>query len=58
MVRWHPCAADGSLLPPQTIHEQPIDGFATATGPSGPAELLLLGGSDKGVLRQYRLVRG
>ena len=58
VVRWHPCAADGSLLPPQTIHEQPIDGFATATGPSGPAELFLLGGSDKGVLRQYRLVRG
>ena len=58
VVRWHPCADDGSLLPPQTIHEQPIDGFATASGPTGPADLLLLGGSDKGVLRQYRLVRG
>jgi hypothetical protein len=58
VVRWHPCAADGTLLPPQTIHEQPIDGFATASSPSGPADLLLLGGSDKGVLRQYRLVQG
>ncbi len=58
VVRWHPCDADGSLLPPQTLHEQPIDGFATAAGPGGPADLLLLGGSDKGVLRQYRLVRG
>ena len=58
VVRWHPCDADGSLLPAQTIHERPIDGFATASGPRGPADLLLLGGSDKGVLRQYRLVRG
>jgi hypothetical protein len=58
VVRWHPCSADGSLLPPQTLHEQPIDGFATAAGPRGPADLLLLGGSDKGVLRQYRLARG
>lgn len=58
VVRWHPCADDGSLLPPQTLHEQPIEGFATASGPSGPSDLLLLGGSDKGVLRQYRLVRG
>jgi hypothetical protein len=58
VVRWHPCAADGSLLPAQTLHEQPIDGFATASGPRGQADLLLLGGSDKGVLRQYRLARG
>ncbi len=58
VIRWHPCAADGSLLPAQTLHDRTIDSFATASGPRGPAEVFLLGGSDKGVLRQYRLVRG
>ena len=58
VVRWHPCDAAGRLLPAQTLHDRPIDGFETAAGPSGPADLLLLGGSDKGVLRQYRLVEG
>jgi len=58
VVRWHPCDADGRLRPAQTIHDRPIDGFETAAGPAGPADVLLLGGSDKGVLRQYRLVRG
>jgi len=58
VIRWHPCAADGGLLPAQTLHDRPVDGFETAVGPTGPAELILLGGSDKGVVRQYRLVRG
>ena len=58
VVRWHPCGDDGSLLPAQTIHDRPIDGFETAAAAGGPADVLLLGGSDKGVLRQYRLVRG
>ncbi len=58
VIRWHPCAADGSLLPAQTLHDRPVDAFATAKGPRGQAEIFLLGGSDKGVLRQYRLVRG
>jgi len=58
VVRWHPCAADGSLLPAQTLHDRPVDAFALASGPRGQAEFFLLGGSDKGVLRQYRLMRG
>jgi hypothetical protein len=58
VIRWHPCAADGSLLPAQTLHDRPVEGFVTAQGPKGPAEVFLLGGSDKGVLRQYRLVKG
>jgi hypothetical protein len=58
VIRWHPCAADGSLLPAQTLHDRPVDAFVTAQGPKGPAEVFLLGGSDKGVLRQYRLVKG
>jgi len=72
-VRWYPCDGDGSLLPAQTIHEQSIDGFraarpaAAGVGAAGGAaggqprpraDLLLLGGSDKGVLRRHQLVRG
>ena len=59
VVRWHECGADGHLLPAQTIHEPPIEGFAAAGGPGHTAaSLLLLGGSDKGMLRRYALVRG
>ena len=60
VVRWHECAADGSLLPAQTLHDQNVEGFQVAGGgaPSGTADLFLLGGSDKGVLRRYQLVRG
>ena len=58
VVRWHPCDTGGRLLPAQTLHERSIDGFGAAAGPTGPAEILLLGGSDKGMLRQYRLRRG
>ena len=58
VIRWHPCGPDGSLLAAQTLHDRPVDAFATAAGPAGRAEVFLLGGSDKGVLRQYRLVRG
>jgi hypothetical protein len=58
VIRWHPCGSTGELLPAQTLHDRPIDGFQVAAGPIGPAELMLLGGSDKGVVRQYRLERG
>ena len=57
VVRLHSCAADGSLLPAQTIYEQPVDGLQTAAPAAGKADLLLLGGSDKGVLRRYQLAR-
>jgi hypothetical protein len=58
VVRWHECAADGSLLPAQTIHELPIEGLQVAAARDAKAEILLLGGSDKGVLRRYELTRG
>jgi hypothetical protein len=58
VVRWHECAADGSLLPAQTIHELPIEGMQVVGVRDAKAEILLLGGSDKGVLRRYGLVRG
>jgi hypothetical protein len=58
VVRWHECAADGSLLPAQTIHELPIEGLQMAAARDAKTEVLLLGGSDKGVLRRYELTRG
>jgi hypothetical protein len=58
VVRWYPCAADGSLLPAQTIYDQTVEGLQTAAPASGKADLLLLGGSDKGVLRRYQLAKG
>jgi len=61
VVRWHECAADGSLLSAQTLHDQNLEGFQVAgdrSGTGGKADLFLLGGSDKGVLRRYQLARG
>jgi len=58
VVRWYPAGPGGELLPAQTLHDRPVDAFAVAAGPAGRAELFLLGGRDKGVLRQYRLARG
>lgn len=58
VVRWYACAADGSLLPAQTIHDQTVEGLQTAASKAGKADLLLLGGSDKGVLRRYQLAKG
>ena len=58
VVRWYACERDGSLLSAQTLHDQNVDGFQTASPASGKADVLLLGGSDKGVVRRYQLVRG
>jgi hypothetical protein len=58
VVRWHPCGDDGTLLPAQTIHDQPIEGLQVGTRPRAAADIYLLGGSDKGVLRRYQLAAG
>jgi len=58
IVRWYPCAADGGLLAAQTIHDQPIEGLQVGSQPAGSADVYLLGGSDKGVLRRYQLAAG
>ncbi|MFM9010574.1 MAG: FG-GAP repeat domain-containing protein [Planctomycetota bacterium] len=58
IVRWYPCEADGSLLAAQTIHDQPIEGLQVGSQPAGAADIYLLGGSDKGVLRRYQLAAG
>jgi len=58
VVRWYPCGADGQLLPAQTIHDQPIEGLQVGARPGAAADIYLLGGSDKGVLRRYQLAGG
>ena len=58
VVRWYPCGPEGRLLAAQTLHDQTVEGFRTAVPKAGKADLLLLGGSDKGVLRRYQLVKG
>jgi hypothetical protein len=58
VVRWYPCGADGLLLPAQTIHDQPIEGLQVGSRPGAAADIYLLGGSDKGVLRRYQLASG
>ncbi|MFM7205959.1 MAG: FG-GAP repeat domain-containing protein [Planctomycetaceae bacterium] len=58
VVRWYPCDGDGRLLPAQTLHDQPIEGLQVGGHPSGAADVYLLGGSDKGVLRRYQLAAG
>lgn len=58
VVRWYACGDDGVLLSAQTIHDQPVEGLQTAVPGAGPADVYLLGGSDKGVLRRYQLARG
>jgi hypothetical protein len=58
VVRWYPCGGDGMLLPGQTIHDQPIEGLQVGTTPASAADVYLLGGSDKGVLRRYQLAEG
>ncbi|MFM7244366.1 MAG: FG-GAP repeat domain-containing protein [Planctomycetaceae bacterium] len=58
VVRWYPCDTDGRLLPAQTLHDQTIEGLQVGSRPSGAADVYLLGGSDKGVLRRYQLAAG
>jgi hypothetical protein len=58
VVRWYETAAAGALLPAQTLYDQNVESLRTAASASGKADILLLGGSDKGVLRRYQLARG
>jgi len=53
-VRWRR-AADGRLLPPEGLHEQQAAmAVAIPGGQAGPAELLLLGARETGLVRRYR----
>ncbi len=56
-LRWYE-ARDGRLLPAQPFFDQSVHGVEALGVPSKPAELLLLGGTQEGLLRRYSLARG
>lgn len=56
-VRWYECF-DGKLLPAQSLFDQTVQGFDVLELPQKPAEVLLLGGAQQGVLRRYVMTRG
>ncbi len=56
-VRWYE-AADGKLLPAQALFDHSVQAVETLGLSGKPAEILLLGGPQEGLLRRYRLSRG
>ncbi len=56
-IRWYECH-EGKLLPAQSLLDQTVHGFDVLTRPGKPADLLVLGGSQQGLLRRYVLARG
>lgn len=56
-LRWYECH-EGKLLPAQAIFDQTVHGFDVLSVAGKPAELLVLGGSQHGLLRRYVLARG
>jgi hypothetical protein len=56
-IRWYECH-EGKLLPAQSLLDQTIHGFDVLSRPGKPADLLVLGGSQQGLLRRYALARG
>jgi hypothetical protein len=56
-IRWYECH-EGKLLPAQALLDQSVHGFDVLAVPGKPADLLVLGGSQQGLLRRYTLVRG
>ncbi|HUY35365.1 MAG TPA: hypothetical protein VMV69_21655 [Pirellulales bacterium] len=56
-LRWYE-ARDGRLLPAQPLFDQSVHGVEALSVPSKPAEVLLLGGTQEGLLRRYALARG
>lgn len=56
-IRWYECLED-KLLPAQALFDQTVQGFDVLAAPQKPAEVLLLGGAQQGVLRRYALAHG
>lgn len=56
-VRWYECVA-GKLLPAQVLFDQPIQGLESLAIKGKPAELLLLGGTQEGLVRRYAMGKG
>ena len=56
-IRWYECR-DEKLLPAQVLYDQSASGVDTLSLRGQAAELLLLGGTQEGLLRRYALARG
>ncbi|HEV7226124.1 MAG TPA: hypothetical protein VGN42_25680 [Pirellulales bacterium] len=56
-VRWYE-TSEGKLLPAQVLFDQSVQAVEVLRLASKPAELLLLGGPQQGLLRRYGLARG
>lgn len=56
-VRWYE-ASGGKLLPAQVLFDHSVQAMEALRLSGKPAELLLLGGPQEGLLRRYRLARG
>lgn len=56
-IRWYE-ARGGKLLPAQVLYDQPIGGAESLLAEGRPGELLLLGGSQEGLVRRFALARG
>lgn len=56
-IRWYECRGD-KLLPAQVLYDQTIGGAETLLSAGQPGELLLLGGSQEGLVRRFALARG
>lgn len=55
-IRWYDCQ-EGKLLPAQVLFDQSVQGLETLSLAGQPAELVLLGGAQEGLLRRYTLAR-
>ncbi|MBI2823644.1 MAG: hypothetical protein HYX69_03010 [Planctomycetia bacterium] len=56
-IRWYE-SRDGKLMSAQVLYDQAATGARAMPVLGGPAELLLLGGAQEGLLRRYILGRG
>ena len=55
-ARWFECVQ--AMLPAQVIHEHSVQGLNALRNENKAAEVLLLGGTQEGLFRRYRLARG
>lgn len=56
-IRWYECRGD-KLLPAQVLYDQNVAGADALLAAGQPGELLLLGGSQEGLVRRFALARG
>ncbi|MBS0211465.1 MAG: hypothetical protein JSS27_21190 [Planctomycetes bacterium] len=56
-IRWFEAVA-GKLLPAQVLYDHNVQGFGVLPRSKGAADLLLLGGTQEGLLRRFELSQG